>query len=411
MNDSKTLRRIRDARTVKELSSIIDPLIKDVSSISVESKAITSISAEIELGGMVVRPVRTATDARYDNVVDLSDVDLNSVEGRAKAAQQMAILNRIVSELNVAYQVLRSPAFSSFKAAKSASDALAKVIQEARAKHSKLVKAAAAPSTEVPKEHVQRARSIANYMKKVIPENSRGAVLVAHYIANKVGPVANYQSFITVKDFTSNEGYTYPNYVIVLTSSVNTNTGETKTFITSQQELKAPGSFPYGSAVTSPSQLKSSINRLLALDGSPFMGDRVPVGRTTAQMRAATALGLKLHVIDGKSREVIDGVRVSNNKIYVRLVAGMDAKERTEAVNEVVSIVSSMYGSIGKAANKNAVTYRMIRGNSKREWMEFTVLPSRGSKTGKMTLERINEVATLLGLDETQKRQIIAAVK
>jgi hypothetical protein len=110
--------------------------------------------------------------------------------------------------------------------------------------------------------------------------------------------------------------------------------------------------------------------------------------------------------------EISDGVRVSNNKIYVRLVEGLSPKERTAAINELVSIVSSMYRSGPSVVqNKNAITYRAVRGRQNREWLEFSILPSRGSKAGQMTLKRINEVAVMLGMDESQKRALISAIK
>lgn len=422
-NVSSRLQKILEARTLKELSAIIAPICASVSQFDCNApktksslKLRTSLSAgsELEVGSMPLRPARPVPSARFDEVIDVSEIDTDSLASRAKAARNLALLSQALTELRVAYQLVRSQNLSRFKTSKETADSIAATIAEAETYYKKLVKASQAARTEVPKDHATRARSVANYLKSEIPESHRSAVKVADYVAAKVGPVINYQSFITVQDFTSSEGYSFDNYSIVLTASVNTDTGEVKNYITSLQDLRAPGSFDFGSEIRTKADLKSKINRLLSMDGSPLFGDRRPVGRSTTHMRNLTALGLKNIAVDGEgAMELLDGVRVSNNRIYVRLVEGLSDKERTTAIREAVAIVSSMYGT-GMASNtsrKNAVAHRLLKGNAGREWLEFTILPSRGSREGSMTLARVNEVASLFGMDAKQKSQLLSALK
>ena len=422
-NGSTRLQKIREARTLKELSAIIAPICASVSQFNCEGvepkrslklRASLSAGGELEVGSVPLRAARPVPSTRFDEVIDVSDIDTDSLAARAKAARNLALLSQALTELRVAYQLVRSQNLSRFKTSKETANSIAATISEAETYYKKLVKASQAARTEVPEDHARRARSVATYLKKEIPETHRSAVKVADYVAAKVGPVINYQSFITVQDFTSSEGYRFDNYSIVLTACVNTDTGEVKNYITSLQDLRAPGSFAFGSDVKSKTDLKAKINRLLSMDGSPLFGDRRPVGRSTTHMRNLTALGLKNIAVDGEgTMDLLDGVRVSNNRIYVRLVEGLSDKERTTAVREAVAIVSSMYGT-GMASStnrKNSVAHRLLKGNGGREWLEFTILPSRGSREGSMTLARINEVASLFGMDAKQKRQLTDALK
>ena len=206
----------------------------------------------------------------------------------------------------------------------------------------------------------------------------------------------------------------YPHYVFVLTSQVyiGAAVGKTAMYLTSIQDLKPPMTFKIGVQIKSTSMLKSTINRLLAIDGTTSFGERHPVGRTTNQLRNASALGLKVHNIGGKDMEIIDGVRVANNKIYVRLAEGLSPRERTAAINEVVHIVSIMYGSNMSSARKKAVTtYREQKGTGGREWLEFSILNSKGSRDGSMTRQQIEEAANLLGMTAEQKQNLIQALK
>ncbi len=428
---SATLLKINNSRTVTELSALIKPLMESVSSIgselesshlklrpsSLKVRATLSKSAitdGYEVSTMTDGPTRPARPASavFDDVTDLEGLKLGNAASRAKASRNLAILTQSITELRAAYQLLRSPNFSNMKSTKAAVAAVAASIKEATTLRDAHFRLAQAAKDEVPEEHQKIASSIGRHLKTIIPKDRYTSIGLVHYVAGSVGRVVNYQSYITVTDFTSDEGYSYPVYILVITSSLNTTTGKTTRHLTSLTDSKAPGTFAFGTEFKSTPQLKAAINRLLAIDGTPVFGDRRPLGRNTEHMRKATALGLKTHKIGGQDVQIVDGVRVSNHKIYVRLVEGMSPRERAAAVNEVVSIISSMYsGGMTSQRKNNAITYRTVKGAKKREWLEFSILPSRGSKAGAMTLQKITEVANQLGMDDKQRRALVDAMK
>ena len=430
-DNSTPLQQIRGARTVTELQAITDKVKHSIQSISTDianvaiapnsvkiRASLSQIGSSIEIGGSAPRrPARTAqqgsTPSAYDDVLDLEGVQLGTAAGRAKAAKQLAMVSQSITELKAAYQVLRSPVFSRTKTATAAASAILETIQEAETLVTKLGAIAKAARNEVPAQHANTAASIRAYLKKIIPADQVGDISLRHYVAGATGRMINYQSYIVLKSFTGEDGYVYPNYTIVVTSSVDTGTGKAQFYLTSMPEIKAPGSFPFGSEFTTKNQLKSAINRNMAIDSAAVFGDRRPVNHTTEQLRARTALGLKTHKIGSSDMQLIDGVRVQNNKIYVRLVNGMNARERTAATNEVTAIISSMYGSSmgGRVGQKSAVTYKPIVGAGGREWLEYTLLPSRGSQQGSLTLNKINQVATALNLTAEQTRALKSAIK
>lgn len=431
--DSSTtpLQQIRCARTVTELQVITDKLKRNITSISSNDHNVNSapnsvklraslsqIGDSIEIGSAPRRPVRSApkgasTPSAYDDVLDLEGLKLDTVAGRAKAAKNLAMVSQSITELKAAYQVLRGPIFSRTKTAMAAAASVLETINEAEELLARLSTVAKAARNEVPDQHASVAASIRNYLKKVIPADHVGDVKLMHYVAGATGRMVNYQSYIVLKSFTGEDGYVYPNYTVVLTSAVDTGTGKANYYLTSMPEVKAPGSFPFGGEFTTKNQLKAAINRNMAIDSAAVFGDRRPVNHTTEQLRARTALGLKTHKIGSYDVQLIDGVRVQNNKIYVRLAKGMSAKERTAAINEMTAIVSSMYGGSmgGRVGQKSAVTYRLFTGKGGREWLEFTLLPSRGSQQGTATLNKINQVAAALNLDAEQTRALKAALK
>ena len=425
------------SRTVTEILNHINPVIESVSaalrnlkdepikaarfanSVRVSLKlASTSAGVKtIEIGSIDASDVartagRDASKTQYREVTDTTGLDTSEIRGHIDAAKTLSTLNGSLKDLNVAYQILLSEAFKPVSSAKTAARSVVAAIREANELRKQLMTRAAAVSAKMPKEHLTRCAQAAKIIKTHVDSSQYSAITVTHFIASRVGSVVNYQSFVNIKDFTTEDGFVYPIYIVVLTTSIDVNSGQTVIYLTSLQDVKAPGTFPFGTQIKSPSAMRSSLARLMAIDGHATFGDRRPVGRTTDQLRKTSALGLRTVKIGGKNMEISDGVRVSNNKIYVRLVEGLSPKERTAAINELVSIVSSMYRSGPSVVqNKNAITYRAVRGRQNREWLEFSILPSRGSKAGQMTLKRINEVAVMLGMDESQKRALISAIK
>lgn len=430
-DNTTPLQQIRCARTVTELQAITDTVKQSIKSISSDvanvvtaptsvkiRASLSQIGDSIEIGSTAPRrPARTApqgaTPSAYDDVLDLEGVKLDTAAGRAKAAKQLAMVSQSITELKAAYQILRSRLFSKTKNATNAASAVLETIQEAEALLAKLGTIAKAARNEVPTQHANVAASIRAYLKKTIPADHVGDIKLMHYVAGASGRMVNYQSYIVLKSFTGEDGYVYPNYTVVLTSTVDTGTGKANYFLTSMPEIKAPGSFPFGSEFTTKNQLKSAINRNMAIDSAAVFGDRRPVNHSTEQMRARTALGLKTHRIGNEDMQLIDGVRVQNNKIYVRLVKGMTPRERTAATNEVTTIINSLYGGSmgGRANQQSAVKYKPITGAGGREWLEYTLLPSRGSQQGAMTLNKINQVATALNLTAEQTRALKTAIK
>lgn len=418
--------RIREARTVKEVGELVAPIVAQTVSLCTDICAAPSsvrvrisASAEIESGTLInainqTRPVRDTKGGTFGTDVDLSEFDYKSAATRAKVSANLSNLKQNIDYLTLAYKVLRSEGFAKFKGSKVAAEDLQQVIVDANARYETLAKAARAGKEELPVAHRKAATSIRNYLNTLIDDKHRGEITINHYVASASPTAIVYQSYITINNFVADEGFVYPHYVFVLTSQVyiGAAVGKTAMYLTSIQDLKPPMTFKIGVQIKSTSMLKSTINRLLAIDGTTSFGERHPVGRTTNQLRNASALGLKVHNIGGKDMEIIDGVRVANNKIYVRLAEGLSPRERTAAINEVVHIVSIMYGSNMSSARKKAVTtYREQKGTGGREWLEFSILNSKGSRDGSMTRQQIEEAANLLGMTAEQKQNLIQALK
>ena len=417
--------RIREARTVKEIGELVAPIVKQTASLCTDICAApssvrvrVSASADIEAGTLindaVTRPVRAATGTKFGAPIDLTGFDHITAAKRAKVSSNLGNLKQNIEYLTLAYKVLRSEGFAKFKGSKVAADSLQQVIADANAKYESLTKIARASKEEIPASHRTAATSIRKYLLTLIDDQHRGDVTINHFVAAATQDFITYQTYVTINNFVAEEGFVYPHYVFVLTTQVHVggDTGQSVMYLTSIQDLKPPATFKFGAQIRSSSMLKSTVNRLLAIDGTSGFGERYPIGRNTNQLRNASALGLKVHNIGGKDVEIIDGVRVANNKIYIRLAQGMSARERTAAINEVVSIITTMYGSTMTNAKKKAVTtYRIQKGAGGREWMEFSILNSKGSRDGTLTRQQVDEAAALLGMTADQKQNLMQALK
>ncbi|AQT28658.1 hypothetical protein YOLOSWAG_179 [Erwinia phage vB_EamM_Yoloswag] len=407
---SENMRGLRNARTATEFRNILDGVIASVSSFKIP-KTLASLSARAvdlsDLKGTVAQKQTKAID--LNTVIDLSKIDITKIQDKAKYNQQVSNLNQAITELGIAYQILSSKTFTAFKDQNKAADSLLSVIKDATETQNRMIKLMSIDvKNGTPKEHTKLAATIANYLSKILNREQYSKIRTRTFIAKGTDPIT-FQTYIFVDDFVNSDNIHHQNYAIVLTTSVAVANGLSTNYVTTLVDEKVPGSFPYGRTVETVPSLKKAVNSLLAIDGFLNYSERRPLNRDTGELRNNTMFGSERHNIRGKDREIFDNVRVQNDSLYVRLVQGLSANEKREAIQEILAMASTVFRA-GRSG-KNSIIHQIVNGRNGREYVKVSITTSSGTAKGVLTLAKIDQFADVLGLNAQQKRVLKQSVK
>lgn len=407
--NSKNMTKLRTARTAREISRTVSGITALVSDIKVP-KARKSISntSPIELADLEKAATKgTKIRKKLDATVDLSQIDVTDLKKKAQINKYVATVHQAVAELIVAYQILSSKTFKAFKNQGEAASSLLTVIKEAKVQQQEMIKVLSI-NADAPKEHTKIAASVANYVStKILSKEQYTKIKMRTFVASGTNPVT-YQTFIYIENLTNVEQEVFAHYSIVVSTTVELRTGEAKHFITTLVDEKMPGTFPMGKQATHLAEMKKNLNSLFAYDGMLNFAARAPITKTTDTLRKQSALGLKTHKVKGKNLQLIDGIRIQNDRLYVRLVPGLSLAERKTAVEEVIAMAGAVLRP--KNQRKHGLVHKIIKGRTGREWIELSTI-SGGTLAGTLTLAKVKQIAEELDLDEAQIRAIKQAVK
>lgn len=402
---------LRGARTAKEFRKVLDEIISAATSVQIP-KALLSVSAKtIELadidGGAIKGKQAKTID--LNQTIDLSKLDITDIQSKAKYNEQVSNLTQAIAELGIAYQILRSKAFSAFKDQNKAAASLLDVITQAKNQQTQLVRLMSIDvKNGAPKEHTKLAATIANYLPKILNKEQYSKIRSRTFIASGTDPIT-FQTFIFIDGFVNSEDMHYPNYSVVLSTTIAVATGFSRNFITTNVDEKVPGSFPLGREVQTAPEMKKAINNLFAIDGFLNYSERKPVNRSTQNLRDTTLLGQGQHTIRGRQKEILDNVRVQNDSLYVRLVQGLTPSEKREAITEILAMASTVLR--GGKGGRNSIIHQLVKGRNGREFVKVSLTSSAGTAKGVLTLAKIDQIAEVMGLNPSQKRLLKQSVK
>lgn len=409
--NSKNMNALRNARTATEFKKILEDVVDSVSSVKVPRNLLSLSAKAIELSDIKTGTVKKSQTKTLDlnNVIDISKIDLNNVKDKAKYNRQVNQLSQAIAELNIAYTILNSKAFSAFKDQTNAAKSLLSVVKDATDLRTNLVRVMSIDvKKDAPPEHTKLAGSIANYLKTILSKEQYSNIRIRTFIASASDPII-FQTYVFVDNFVNSDGIHYQNYAVVLSTSVAVASGISANYITTLVDDKVPGSFPLGRSVDTASQMKKAINTLLSIDGFLNFSERKPITKGTATLRNTTMLGGGTVMVKGKPMEIFDNIRVQNDKLYVRLVPGLSKAERQIAAEEILAQASTVLRT--GMSSKNSLIHRFVKGRGGREFMEIALTASGGAAKGTLTLAKIDQLAESLGLSNDQKRLLRQSVK
>lgn len=407
--NTKNMQDLRKARTGKEFRGVVDSIISVAQSIKIPTNiAELSVSAKaITLDDLEKRPSKVVAKLNLADVIDLSSIDIADVKEKSKNNKKVAVLTQAIAELHVAYQILKSRTFTGFKDSENAANRLNSVIEESRKLQNEMVKLMSIDvKSGTPPEHKRLAATVANYMSKILNKDQYSKISTRTFIANGTDPIV-FQTFVHISDFVNSEGAFYPAYYMVLSTSVGVANGAAQHMITSLVDDKVPGSFPMGTVVKTAPELKKAMNKLLSIDGFLNYDEKLPIPKSTQQLRDSSMLGSTEHEIRGRKSEIIDSIRVQNDFLYVKLVRGLSVKEKREAIQEVLAIATATL----RAKTKNRLTYTMHTGRNGADFIKIALTKSSGQAAGTLTVTEINRLGEMLHLNKEQIRALKQSVK
>lgn len=407
--NSSNMTKLRTARTAREISRTVSTITAVISEVKVPKvRRSVSNTTAIELADLGKAEKKgSKIRKKLDTTIDLDQIDVTDLKKKARINGYVADVHQAVAELIVAYQILSSKTFKAFKNQGEAAASLLTVIKEAKKQQQEMIKVLSI-NAEAPKEHTKIATSVAGYVKtKILSKEQYTKIKMRTFVASGTNPVT-YQTYIYIENLTNVEQEVFAHYSVVVSTTVELSTGEAQHFITTLVDEKMPGTFPLGKQATHLAEMKKNLNGLFSYDGMLNFAARAPISKTTDTLRKQSALGLKTHKVRGKDLQLIDGIRIQNDRLYVRLVPGLSVAERKTAVEEVIA----MAGSILRPKNqrKHGLIHKIVRGRTGRDWIELSTI-SGGTLAGTLTLAKVKQIAEELDLDAAQIRAIKQAVK
>lgn len=406
---TKNMQALRGSRTAKEFRKVLDTIVDSTLSIKIPNR-IMSLSAKsgaVVLDDIVGTPSKVVKKLDLVDKIDLSKLDISDIRAKAKYNSQVAVLTQAIAELGIAYQILNSRTFAAFKDQDKASANLLNVIKEAKELQNSMVRLMSIDvKNGAPPEHKRLAASVSNYMAQILNKEQYSKIVSRTFIASGLDPIT-FQTFIYVKDFVNSSGTLYPHYSAVLSTEIQVATGAAQHFVTTLVDEKVPGSFPIGRVVATAPELKKALNSLLAVDGFLNYGEKMPIQKSTQQLRDTSMLGSTTHQIRGRNTEIIESVRVQNDFLYVRLVRGLTGRERRDALQEVLAMASTVL----KGRRKGDLVYQFETGRNGAEYIKIALSRAKGQTDGIITVAQINKIAEQLQLNKEQISALKQSVK
>lgn len=462
---SKNSDAVRNARSVQELTSLIEGMLKNVDSLVEQTNSfLESVSKSkpktvtysialsnnrIELGDMntnvgspnskkrnagQVIPSAVVKLPQFDDKLTFSfkAPDLSEI---TKENNVLHKLEQQISELQVAEQVLmNNPLFAKMQNNRVLRQQLRESINEAKTAIADQLKAMAKIARSSKPKHVSTMiDSVVELLSTLISKKNYTQIVPRTFVF-KGDPAhtgkdneINYQTFFHIKDFVHGREHApdevMESYSIVLTCSINMDDGSVSYHVTSLTSDKIPGSFPYGRPLKNAQHLRNTVLGLLTRDSENVIRDRMAFGLTTKQMRRTSEF-LDL--------EFVDDMRQQDDFLLFRLVPGLSAEEQEKAIIQIGAAVDKVfYNKVGVTKNMtvkqgtrlseadkeyNAKRKKNVKPgielkvgrNTRRKFVRVALLPKTKLE---MTREKIRRLGTELNISPTALNTIMRHVQ
>lgn len=425
--NSLIIGKIQAARSVKEIMEILKPvedsihaideaaetLLKSTSSMTTVKHTISLSASEVELSQIKKSGTKPSSKTKFPmarTVLDNYETpDLSQLTRDNESLDELA---QSIAELDIAEQTIQGQNLSNMASRDAAIKTIRKLKEEAKSALSKqLIAMSKIAKKTKPKAHLAISNALTEHIKSVIDKknyiglSTKTFIYHPHKGVTGSGPVdketIHYQTYIFIEQFMNDDEEVYESYAFVLTGILDINTGELHHALTSIKEQRIPGSFNIGKEVETSAELKRRVTTLLNLDNFMSRGARRTIPKGTHY--------LKKPMLATQSN--IDGMRVQDDQIYLRLVKGLTDQEEKETIIAAIGFARSVFRNTINPAKNSVVTKRMKGRAEGRIWYRIHFTPKDNADPTEITSNKLKELQSALGLTTTQVQIIKQAIK
>ena len=367
---TKIMSSLRLARTAKELKSIIDGVVKNVTAITVPETAGTTLSLSAMLDA-----------ARNPDVKPLAGLNTKTIKKKEKFNEQVRSLSQSIAEMGVAYQILKSKPFTAFKDQNEAAERLLDVISTASDMRENAVRLISIDvRSEAPVEHRTMSAQLANYLSTVLDKKQYGTITMRTFVAG-TDPIT-FQTFISPSDLVNCEGTEYPEFSIVLTTQVDVDRKAVQHFVTAVADSKVPNSFHIGREVDGLASAKKRVNSALQTEGFLNWG--------------------KSEAPKGAGAQTIRAVRYRNQGLNIFIDPWLylpeNGNKRAADIQELVALASAVL--LGRGSK---LSYEEKFSKTKQPYLRIPI-------SGTLTSDQVDRLSRLFSLSPKGKAAFIASL-
>lgn len=387
---SDRIERIKKARSLNDVLSVLDDIqFEFKNSKAIVSKLVTSLSAEISFDARGQRPRTKVVEKKF---VAPKQADLK---------KHVDVVNRLyhnVLELDAAEALVRQ-AFAGNKKQPAA----LKAIQDLRDSVDDTLNDAFDSLQGIAEEHMpeQMGKFVDDLISYIIdildPKSFKGLtrqVMVTYDHEDK--SILHFSQYIGVEDLKDETGFAFDQYYFVLTGVI-TKSGQMTYFLNSFPDFKVPGKYPLGKEVETLAAAKKRVSLLMAHNHFSITGDKLPMPMDADRAKQSGITTLK----GVKDATVLDDELIVN---WDRAVIKTDAAKQ----KMIVDIMARLNAIAGTARSSKIFTYKV---DNVHRTVTFILVPNSDKSTKNMNLEKLDEAALILGLDDKQKKALRFALQ
>lgn len=419
--NSTVIKKLREARSIKQLLDILAPvadsvaeiednaeaLLKSVSSVRTVSIKLDmqSLSNARELGDLLDDAAPTKTRRSGTRIPSMRAVlenfeapDLKHLQRDSKALDR---LSQDIAELEVAEQVLMSGSLSDMSGRSAALKSIQALKKQAKEALDKQLAAMAKIAKKTkPKPHTGIVAACIKHLESILDKGSYSGIESKTFIypTGADSSVIHYQTYIFINDFMNEEGHVYDSYAFVLTGILDMDTGELHHALTAVKDHMVPGSFAVGKTVENSSELKRRINTLLAVDSFRAHQDRKVLKHTTKHLKNSSL---------PESSSSIKSVGVRNDEVWVSLVPGLTDAEEKSALESIMGSLSTIFRSKLQGSRNSIQRIRAISRRDGRPVYRFYITAQGKRDKAEINANKLRQIADVLELTPQQ----IASIK
>lgn len=388
---SDRIERIKKARSLNDVLSVIDDIeFEFKNSQAIVNKLVTSLSAEISFDARGQRPRTKVPEKAF---VAPKQADLK---------KHVDVVNRLYHnslELDAA-EALVKQAFAGNKKQPAA----LKAIQELRESVNDTLNDAFDSLSEIAEKHLPTGMTkfvddVVSYVLDILDPKSFKNMFRQVYVTydHEDHSILHFSQYLGIESLKTTSGFTFDQYYFVITGVI-TKAGVMTYYLNSFPDFKVPGKYPLGKEVATVNEAKKRISLLLAHNDFAVTGDKLPmpIDSNRAETTGITSI------------RGVESAKVVDDELIVTLTPTIKTENGVQKV--VLDVMARLNAIVNSRTSSKIFTYKVSTVKGKRT-VKFILVPNSDKSTKHMNLEKLDEAALLLGLDDKQKKALRFALQ